>query len=168
MAYIGNIQPFDPNTCDFKLYIERVNLYFEANEIDATKRVSVLLTLIGDRTYSVLKDLLDPDAPSTKTLKQIVDVLTEHYSPKKSVIAERFTFSRRRQGSNESMAEYIAAIKKLSVHCNFGTFLNDALRDKLIEGVSEVPLQRELLNYLTFNSASEMSLYYSPVQCPDC
>ena len=35
-------------------------------------------------------------------------------------------------GLNESVAEYIAELRKLALHCEFGEFLKDALRDRLV------------------------------------
>ena len=99
MPKIGSISEFDPSVCDFKIYIERLRVLFDANSIEESKQVPVLLTLIGEKCYGVLRDLVSPDLPTSKTFDQIVTVLTNHYSPAKSEIAERFKFLRRRQGS---------------------------------------------------------------------
>ena len=48
---------------------------------------------------------------------------------------------------------YVADLKKLATHCNFGANLNEALRDKLVCGLCNVQIQKSLL--------SEAKLKYS-------
>lgn len=51
----------------------------------------------------------------------------KHFKPKSSVIAERCKFNNCYQREIQGMNEFIVEIKKLSEHCEFGTFLIDAL-----------------------------------------
>ena len=73
-------------------YIERVEQYFLANDVDDEKKVPVLLTVIGGKTYSLLRTLTSTDKPSTKSFEEIVAILQGHLSPKPLLIAERFRF----------------------------------------------------------------------------
>ena len=51
----GRMQPFVPGTETIVAYLERLNLYFEANDVAAAKRVAVFLTvIIGPANYSLL------------------------------------------------------------------------------------------------------------------
>ena len=43
------------------------------------------------------------------------------------------------------MAEYIAELRKLALHCEFGEFLKDALRDQLVCGLRNAGVQKQLL-----------------------
>ena len=62
-----------------------------ANAIDSEerKRVVFLLT-IGPRVYKLLCSLLSPDKPGQKSFSELVEVLKAHYSPKPSIIVQRF------------------------------------------------------------------------------
>jgi len=40
---------------------------------------------------------------------------------------------------------YVAELKKLAIHCNFGANLNEALREKLVCGLQNMQIQRHLL-----------------------
>ena len=53
----------------------------------------------------------------------------------------------------------MAAIRKLSVTCEFGDFLHEALRDKLVCGISGIRIRKRLLveKDLTLNKATEVS-----------
>ena len=44
------------------------------------------------------------------------------------------------------MAEFVLALKGLAKHCNFGDFLNNALRDRLVCGLNKESIQRRLLS----------------------
>ena len=134
-----------------------VNLFFEANEIAAANRVAVFLSGIGGGTYSLLRNLQVPTLPKDKTLDEIVDVLTKHYEPKTLVIAEGFQFHRRNQAVGESVAEYIAELRRLTRHCEFGAYLDDALRDRFVCGLQSETIQKKLLmeTDLTFQRAVE-------------
>ena len=62
-AMFGTLQEFQPDVEPIKAYLERANVFFEANSIAADKRVPVLLSAIGPRIYSLLRNLTSPDVP---------------------------------------------------------------------------------------------------------
>ena len=156
---IGHIAPFVSEEEKIGTYLERIQLFFVANAVEDDKKVAVLLTVIGSKTYSLLADLAAPDAPSTKTFAELSELLTNHFQPKKMVVAERFRFHRRFQLENESVMEFTAGLRTLSRDCNFGDFLNDALRDQFVCGLRSEALQSKLLaeDGLTLQRALEIA-----------
>lgn len=68
---------------------------------------------------------LAPAKLHDQSIGDIVKALLDHFEPKPLVILERFHFNKR---PNELVAEYVAELRRLSVHCEFGVFLDDALR----------------------------------------
>ena len=82
-ARIRNIENFDENLETWESYCERLGQFFEANG----KKKASLLSLIGPKTYSLLRNLCAPDKPSAKTYNQLVDLLNAQLNPKPSVIA---------------------------------------------------------------------------------
>nr|XP_055076811.1 uncharacterized protein K02A2.6-like [Misgurnus anguillicaudatus] len=159
-GYIGKIDPFDSGTDDWTMYCEQIEQYFKANSIDDDKRVSVLLSAIGSKAYALLRSLTAPAKPADLSFDNIVKVMQEHLAPKPLLIAERFRFHKRNQNDGESIAAYVAALKKLSEHCQFGDGLNDALRDRLVCGISQESTQKRLLTEadLTFKRAVEIAV----------
>ena len=77
--------------------MERVELYFAANYIQADYKVAMLLVLIGADVYGVQRNLLAPELPKDKSFDELKDLLVSHYLPKHILIAERFKFHRRNQ-----------------------------------------------------------------------
>ena len=58
------------------------------------------------------------------------------------------------------MATYIAELRHLSEHCEFGSTLNEMLRDRLVCGVEEPKVQQRLLAEpdLSYDKAFELAL----------
>ena len=92
-AIAGRLEPFDPEVESIVVYLERVELYFAANEIKADKRVPVFLNLTRRGNYSLLRSILSPQKPMEESLKKLMDVLREYYEPKKVVMAAGVFFT---------------------------------------------------------------------------
>ena len=56
-----------------------------------------------------------------------------------------FRFHNRRQQCGETVADYLADLRKLAIHCEFSEFLEDALCDRLVCGLKDEAMQRRLL-----------------------
>jgi len=155
----GTLQEFQPDVETIKAYFERANVFFEANSIAADKRVPVLLSAIGPKIYSLLRSLTSPALPHEKSFDELATILQSHFQPKPLLIAERFHFHRRDQAADESIAEYVAELRRLSTNCEFGDTLNDALRDRLVCGMRNTSAQKRLLAEadLTFKRALELA-----------
>ena len=63
MATFGRLEEFNPRKETISSYLERIELYFMANEIADKKQVAVFLSVIGGQMYTLLKNLLAPDKP---------------------------------------------------------------------------------------------------------
>ena len=92
MTTVGKIESFVDTKENWETYVERVEQFFLANDIDDDHKVPTLLSLMGGKTYTLLRDLLAPNKPATKSFQQIVTTLQEHLSPKPLEIGERFRF----------------------------------------------------------------------------
>ena len=137
MATYGKISEYDESEL-WTQYVERLEQYFVANDVkEPKKQWAIFLSVCGAKTYALVRDLLQPKKPAETDLDEILKELDKHFSPKPSEIVERFTFHNRRQGDKESVAEFIAGLKKLTEHCNFGDTLNAMLRDRLVCGIKD-------------------------------
>ena len=124
---IGRLTEFDPKSDSITAYVERVTLFFQANEIAEGKQVAVFLSAMGPKTYSLLRSLVTPESPKDKTLAQLVEVLKKHLEPKPLVIAEHFNFHRCSQRTGESAKDFATKLRRLTIHCKFGDHLDEAL-----------------------------------------
>ena len=129
---IGTLSEFVLQKEKISTYLECVELYFAANEVEDEKHVPVLLTAIGGETYALLCSLLAPVKPSSKTFTELKEVLQRHFNPKRLVIAERFYFHSRSQASGKSITEYVSEIRRLATNCEIGEYLEQTLRNTLV------------------------------------
>ena len=157
-TYVGKVGEYDSSKETFRSYCDRMDMFFEANDLvvlggaanavaDAAvvrKKRAIFLTELGADSFTLVNDLLAPRSAKEVELTEITRVLKEHYNPAPLEIAESFHFGTRFR-------------KKLSIHCNFGVFLNRALRDRFVCGLNYEKIQNRLLNTadLTFKLACE-------------
>ena len=142
---IGHIGPFEENSEQWSSYTERFGYFILANKIDDDVKVPTFLSVMGGKTFNLLRSLVQPDKPGDKSYEEIVRILGNHYSPKPLLIAERFRFHKRNQEEGESISQFLAVLKRLSEHCAFGQSLNDTLRDRLVWGLRSEAIQKRLL-----------------------
>ena len=157
VAVHGSIGPFDSSSEDWTSYTERLQQYFIANDVaDKDKKRALLLSNCGPQTYQLLKNLMAPDKPSVKPFTDIVKVLQDYWQPKPSEIVQRFNFHSRVQKQGESVADFVAELRRLSEYSGFRD-LEDMLWDRLVCGVRDAHIQKKLLaeTGLTFKKAFE-------------
>ena len=90
---MSRIEPFKHDQENLESYAERFEQYVLANDVkDEKKLVSVFLTIIGSKTYELLRNLVAPDKPANLKYEELVEVLGKHFNPAPLLIAERFHF----------------------------------------------------------------------------
>ena len=141
MPSLGNIEEFDPATTNTNRYFEYLEQHFIANGVPADtaerfKPRATLISVIGSKVYYVLSDMCSPETPSGKTYDDLATILKGHFAPKKLVITERHRFHN---------CTFAANLKHFTSTCNFGTHLNEALRDHFICGLRSKEIQKKLL-----------------------
>ena len=130
-----------------------------ADSAESHKRRAILISVIGAKAYDVLSDLCSPTPPSEKTYAQLTTFLKNHFAPKKLVIAERCRFHNCTQREGESVTAFAANLKHLASTCQFGTHLNEALRDRFVCGLRSKETQKKLLTEEhTFDAALKVAL----------
>lgn len=150
------MNPFDEGTEHLYNYLERLDLYMEANDVPEEKRTPTLLSLVGPKKYSSLRDSLAPVKPSDKSYSELKEILK---APEPMEMQERFKFYRRTQKPGESVLDFVNDLKQLTRFCNFRGFEDEAVRDRLVLGVSDINIQKKLLDErtLTLESAVVMA-----------
>ena len=158
MATVGHIEEFNPEKERTSAYVERVELFFVANNVEDGKQIATLLSLIGSKTYALLSDLLAPDKPVSKSLKQLKKTLQTHFKPKPVVIAERFKGTKRLANLWQNMK---LKLRRLSANCKFGDHLTQAIRDRLVCGLRSKGTQKRLLAEADLNLAKALEITQS-------
>ena len=131
---------------DIEEYFERLELFFQVHGVANEKKVPRLLSDIGPKTYATLKNLTAPTLPAECELGALKEHLVRHFKPQPVVIAERFQFHKRNQSPGETINDFMIELRKLARSCDFGDFLDQALRDRFVCGLSNANTQRRLLS----------------------
>ena len=134
---VGKLEEFNKETMLWSEFIERLDEYFVANDLseEDVKQRAILLSSVGAVTYSLIRNLLAPVKPNSKTYKEIVDLVQKHVSPKPLVIAERFKINNRKQQDSESVSDYMCVLRRMAETCKFADFLNESLSKSQVSQV---------------------------------
>ncbi|KAF2890099.1 hypothetical protein ILUMI_16074 [Ignelater luminosus] len=90
------------------------------------------------------RDLCSPVDVDEKTYQELTDILVNHFKPARLIIDGRIKFNTIVQ-QEKSISEFVVALKHLAKTCNFGTFLKNVLRDRLVCGITNSHIQQRLL-----------------------
>ena len=136
--------------------------YFVANAIDTeARKKDVLLTIVGSETYSLFRNLVLHAKPAHKSFDELVDVLKKHLNPKPIIIAVRYKCYQRTLRNGEALNRYLADLRKISEHCEFGQFLEDAIRDRFVCGVIDSSIRKQLLTEADLTLEKATSIAFS-------
>lgn len=162
MALIGDLPRFHGEYDDWLVFTERLEQFFEINDVVEEKKKAILITSISDQIYKTLKDLCFPVLPKEKTFNELCELLNKQYTIKTSVIRERYAFYNSKQMPGESIANWFARIKKLSIDCKFGERFDAILLDRFLSGLRPSPIFDRLCeedeDKLTVQSAYEIAI----------
>nr|XP_037290929.1 uncharacterized protein K02A2.6-like [Rhipicephalus microplus] len=142
----GSLEQFNLSQPDeWEDYAQRFEFFLEAQGItDAGKKRSTFLSRCGAATFQLAKALVAPDQLKDTPYEDIIAALRNHLSPKPPELARRYEFHRREQGTGESVAAYLAALRTTAQHCNF-VDLDKALRDRFVFGLRNDKAKRRIL-----------------------
>ena len=102
-------------------YIERVNHFFEANEItDPDQKRSTFLVSVGGQNLPIQFEVWP--LQTIRMLKPMARPV-----PRPSAIVQRFKFNTSSQKPGETIAMFLSALRHLPEHYEFGTTLYDML-----------------------------------------
>ena len=78
-SFIGTLAEFNPEEQDIASYLEKVELFFIANNIAEEKKVAVFLTVAGQKTYEILRYHSAPKLPRERSFEEIVTLFKQHF-----------------------------------------------------------------------------------------
>ena len=98
-------------------------------------KVQAFISKIGPDAYATLEDLCKPHQPDDKKYDDLITLMKGHYIKAKVEIAETFKFHHIKQGDGEQIVKYVGRLRSQASECNYGDFLNRALRDQFVCGL---------------------------------
>ena len=127
-SILGTVGAFQEGQEDWTCYCKRLEQFFQANGIsDEGKRRAVLLSVCGSSMYQFICNLVAPGKPSDKSFSELVTLVRAHFCPSPSITVQHYNFNSWSQRDRESVSQFVAELRKLSEHCDFGKSLEDML-----------------------------------------
>ncbi len=158
---VGSIEAFDPATDQWECWEERLDAYFDVNSVvDDRRRALLLVNFIGAEQFRLLKKLTAPLRPTEVEYKDLVGLMQRQYCRRRILLKERDIFYNRRQQQGESLTAFNTELNDLADRCEFGTHLDEMLRDRFVLGLLSDDIRRRLMveESLKHKKAVEMAM----------
>ena len=88
-----------------------------------------LLSGIWAKACAVVKHLTVPQTPKECNWDRLKELLINHFKPKPPATSHQSFQAKRDQRLGETVNEFVIELRRLARTCNFGKFLNEALRN---------------------------------------
>lgn len=125
---------------NFDIFMAAGNLNAQNNVI----KINTFLNAVGEEAVEIF-DSFDLTDVQRADYDAVVKSFADFCAPKKNTVYERFVFSQRQQKSGEPFDNFLIEIRRLVRTCDYGNMESEMLRDRIVQGVNEQRLQRELL-----------------------
>ena len=143
---------------DFNLFVKKLNLYFEAVELeDQKKRRLTLLFSLSDDAFRLAESVDFPDGDNgyvewTNQLKVL-------FERNQTQTEKRYSFNRRVQEPGASVDSYAVALREFGSKCGFkGDEYTNRLVDQFILGIKDRSTQNKLLQEPPSNLEDALSV----------
>lgn len=154
-----NFDAFDKTKTTWARWVQRFELALEIFNCDTGKKKKYLLHFMGAETYDLLCDRIYPKTVAELIYNEISSVLATYFDPEPNEILENYRFHLYKQKEEQSCDEFLKELRRLSAHCNFGNYLNTAIRNQFVFGLKTQALRSRLLEKkdLTLEKAIEIA-----------
>ena len=95
--------------------------------------------------YKLLSNVVAPKKAGEVEYSTLVKTLADHFNPTPLEIVQRFKFNSRFRKPGESVATFVAELRAIATTCNCGETLEAMLRDRMVCGVNDNTIQKQLL-----------------------
>lgn len=109
-------------------------------------RVATFVTCIGQSALEVHNGLPFKTVADRNNLDEILILWEEYCCGKTNVIYERFCFNTSNQAESLGFDQYIMKLRKLASTCEYGPLVDDMVRDRIVCGIRDDSIRKELLN----------------------
>ena len=75
----GHMDSFNADNETISAYLEQFDLFVQANGVANDKKVPVFLSVLGGKTYDLLRNLVSPALPKDKSLDELTRELKNHF-----------------------------------------------------------------------------------------
>ena len=107
-------------------------------------RVATFITCIGPDALEVYNGLPFEEDDKSK-ISKVIELMQKYCIGQTNVIYERYRFNNRVQEEGESIDSYTTSLRALAQTCNFATFTDELIRDRIVCGIRDNGVTKRLL-----------------------
>ncbi|XP_031332335.1 uncharacterized protein LOC116167827 [Photinus pyralis] len=132
---------FEGNLADnWVFFRQKFAIYLKATTLEKeedSSKAALLLNMVGDRVIQIYNNLVFEKPEDKDSYTKIFDKLNEYFIPTKNVTYERNVFFTREMGIDETVDEYVNALRHLSSSCEFQDLTDSLIKDRLVLGIQD-------------------------------
>lgn len=127
----------------FKIFVSAAGL----SKVTETRKAAIFLNCIGQAAQELYFNTLQlkQSDDNEKKLDEVIDIFENYFKPKTNEIINTFHFNKRFQEEGENFDSFYTELRKLAQNCNFESFMERMLRDRIIHGIKDNNVQQKLL-----------------------
>ncbi|UYV63307.1 K02A2.6-like [Cordylochernes scorpioides] len=125
----------------FEILAIAVNL----ESMPLVRQQAILKHIAGEKTVMIYKTFHISENDTYPSLKEMLDMLTNHFKPFKNTIQWRNAFFTCVQKERQGIMEFVPELKHLAQECEFENLTESLIRDRLIIGILDREIKRKLL-----------------------
>lgn len=151
-ALLPNFENFDSKRESFRNYKQRFENYITMKNISQNKEycAKLLLNSIGAENFNIISALSAPRTPAVLTYDEIFTMLEKHLAPKRNILVAQHKFLSNYQMENQSIADYVATLRRDTSECQFICNCNQSIADiflraQFIRGIRDITIRENIL-----------------------
>ncbi|UYV76924.1 K02A2.6-like [Cordylochernes scorpioides] len=125
----------------FEIFAIAVNL----ESMPLVRQRAILKHIAGEKTVMIYKTFHISENDTYLNVKEMLDMLTNHFKPFKNTIQRRNAFFTCVQKERQGIMEFVTELKHLAQECEFENLTESLIRDRLIIGILDREVKRKLL-----------------------
>lgn len=129
---------------DWKQQFEYFILAAEKKDANGETKIAMLLCSMGPQWIKVFNSFTFEPVADKKNFEKVKEKFDKYFEPKKLLKGYITRFQNRKQSANESLSEYIAAVRELASNCEFGNQLQTQVCVQISNGVRDAKLREKL------------------------
>lgn len=143
----GNLQIEPDKSTNWKKWLQQFEWYATVIQLDkkpAEVQAATFMAIIGPDAIEIYNNFNLSDADKNR-LEVIKEKFKEYFAPKTNISFERYIFFKIEQNEDEQFNEFLTRIKTQASKCEFGTLLDEMLKDKIVFGIKSSQVREKLL-----------------------
>lgn len=125
----------------FKVFVTAAGL----GKVTETRKAAIFINCIGQPAQELYFNTLQKNHSDEQKLEEIILIFENYFKPKNNEIINTFHFNQRLQEEGENFDAFYTELRKIALNCNFETFMERMLRDRIIHGIRDRAVQQKLL-----------------------